>query len=379
MLTRCPSCQTLFRVTPEQLRAQSGRVRCGQCRHAFNAIDTLLEESATHPPHPPPVEPLAQLQTMEQVPEPVRSDAADKVTETPGSPDTPNVPDIQDAITTSPARPSWKTFWKTSPEPASTPGPKIEPETGAEPEPALPQAPPAAEAGESPAPTFWPEPESATPTASAPVIEIPEPAAAPETGPETEPAAESETEPETEPAPGAEAAHPASFFILAPPPPHRWPWRVGSLLALLTLAIQVTIAFRVELATRLPDTRPALIALCDLAGCEVGLPARADLIGIEASDLHPDPQHAEQLEVSVTLKNRAAFAQTWPHLELTLTDIADKAIARKVLAPAEYLPAPASKTALATGMPPNDEAAVSFIIATDGLAASGYRLYLFYP
>lgn len=145
------------------------------------------------------------------------------------------------------------------------------------------------------------------------------------------------------------------------------------------LALQMALAFRVELATMMPDARPTLIALCDLAGCEVGLPAKAELIGIEASDLHPDPQHAERLEVSATLKNRAPFAQTWPHLELTLTDTADKAIARKVLAPAEYLPAPTGKTILAAGMPANGEVAVSFIIAIDGLAASGYRLYLFYP
>ena len=45
MLTRCPNCETHFRVTAEQLKARSGRVRCGECQHVFNALDSLVEES----------------------------------------------------------------------------------------------------------------------------------------------------------------------------------------------------------------------------------------------------------------------------------------------------------------------------------------------
>ena len=44
MLTRCPSCATHFRVTPEQLKARTGRVRCGECQNVFNALDSLIEE-----------------------------------------------------------------------------------------------------------------------------------------------------------------------------------------------------------------------------------------------------------------------------------------------------------------------------------------------
>ena len=44
MLTRCPACETRFRVTAEQLKARSGRVRCGACQHVFNALDSLIEE-----------------------------------------------------------------------------------------------------------------------------------------------------------------------------------------------------------------------------------------------------------------------------------------------------------------------------------------------
>ncbi|MBK7765412.1 MAG: zinc-ribbon domain-containing protein [Sulfuritalea sp.] len=44
MLTRCPACATHFRVTAEQLKVRSGRVRCGACQQVFNALDVLIEE-----------------------------------------------------------------------------------------------------------------------------------------------------------------------------------------------------------------------------------------------------------------------------------------------------------------------------------------------
>ncbi len=52
MKTRCPECQTVFRVTPEQLKARAGKVRCGHCQAVFNALDSLLETPVA--PLPPP-------------------------------------------------------------------------------------------------------------------------------------------------------------------------------------------------------------------------------------------------------------------------------------------------------------------------------------
>jgi len=42
MHTQCPDCRTVFRVTPDQLRAADGRVRCGRCKEVFNANDNLV-------------------------------------------------------------------------------------------------------------------------------------------------------------------------------------------------------------------------------------------------------------------------------------------------------------------------------------------------
>jgi len=41
IVTQCPSCGTTFRVTPPQLQAHQGMVRCGHCAHVFDGFKTL--------------------------------------------------------------------------------------------------------------------------------------------------------------------------------------------------------------------------------------------------------------------------------------------------------------------------------------------------
>ena len=42
--TRCPACQTVFKVVPDQLRVSEGWVRCGQCSEIFDAALHLCQE-----------------------------------------------------------------------------------------------------------------------------------------------------------------------------------------------------------------------------------------------------------------------------------------------------------------------------------------------
>ena len=187
------------------------------------------------------------------------------------------------------------------------------------------------------------------------------------------------TEPGTEPLAGAEQVAAEDWSTTFPeplPPPRRWPWVIGSVLALVAMGLQAALVFRIELAVLWPQAKPVLIVLCNIADCEVGLPAKVGMVGIEASDLHPDSEHQGRLALTATLKNRAPFAQQFPHLELTLTDTADQSIARKVLAPTDYLP-PA--TSIANGMQPNADIMVAVGVDSGEMTASGYRLYLFYP
>ena len=48
LATRCPNCQSMFRVVSDQLKLRGGLVRCGSCRHVFDAISSLsyIDETA---------------------------------------------------------------------------------------------------------------------------------------------------------------------------------------------------------------------------------------------------------------------------------------------------------------------------------------------
>ena len=45
MITRCPACQTSFRVVPDQLRMSEGWARCGQCSEIFDAVLSLQDDA----------------------------------------------------------------------------------------------------------------------------------------------------------------------------------------------------------------------------------------------------------------------------------------------------------------------------------------------
>lgn len=314
MLTQCPACATTFRVTAAQIKAKSGRVRCGQCQHAFNALDTLRDALPTH------------IELPRQLPE-----------------KTTTIPTIETI---------------NQPEPQIAGG-LAEPDKLAASEYPIPPGTTGTE--ELAAPLFRAKIPSST------VIPPEKPGSSTEKTPTKE----------TLSAPPLDILLDGTFTHLPNPAASRtWPWIVGCILLLITLGTQAMVAFRTPLAKALPIAQPVIAALCRVVPCTTRLPAQADMISIESSDLHPIPAKPDHLAVSATLKNRATFSQQFPHLELTLTDIADKAILRKVLPPADYLH---PLTPIASGMLPNADIVINLVIDIAPLTANGYRLYLFYP
>ena len=124
-----------------------------------------------------------------------------------------------------------------------------------------------------------------------------------------------------------------------------------------------------------PVTRPWIEAACAQIGCSLSLPKDAALIQIIGSDLQAEPVGAGHLQLKITLGNRAAHAQAWPVLVLTLTDRTDQAQARRSFAPSEYLSDP---TLLASGIPAQSEHQLSLPLEVRNLTLAGYRLAISY-
>jgi len=142
------------------------------------------------------------------------------------------------------------------------------------------------------------------------------------------------------------------------------------------LAGQAVFHYRDALVARWPAAKPLLVEMCAVAGCAVRpLHEIADL-SIQSSDLQADPAHKGLLTLTATLRNRAAIALAYPHLELALTDAQDQVVVRRALAPAEYAGGTAD---VASGIAANGEVAVKLFIDASATTQTGYRLYLFYP
>lgn len=155
-----------------------------------------------------------------------------------------------------------------------------------------------------------------------------------------------------------------------------WTGIVIALMLSLALVAQAAYYFRVEIAARLPGLKPLLTQYCELLACTVALPQEAELIVIESSELEADPNHGNIVTLHVLVHNRAPYAQAYPNLELTLTDLQDQAVARRVLRPADYLKAGSSEH---SGVPSNRDLDIRLRLDTTDLKPSGYRLFLFYP
>ncbi|MDR1888833.1 MAG: zinc-ribbon domain-containing protein [Zoogloeaceae bacterium] len=323
--TRCPSCQTAFRVTPEQLLARGGKVRCGACQQIFNAGDYLLdaENPETKNLHFPRIQPEMTPKSTPLTP-----------------PQTP--PPLSEAQLTS----------FDDPDTTRAPEPIIDPVVD-------PIDAALAQQDDEDA-VFRSEISSLSPQ------EIRQ------LGREAGLVAPRDL---TE-VPGFSkwsdgiAGTPARTYAL-------WPFVLASVILALLLAAQLLYHYRGELARGKPGVQAAFSAF----GIEIPLPREAERISIDASELRPvtegdsdDPAaHSGRLQLTTTLKNQASYPQEWPHLEIALTDIYDTVLTRKVFKPDEYLPADAP-SAFAPG-----ETLVTLALSVGELQPSGYRLNLLYP
>jgi len=140
-----------------------------------------------------------------------------------------------------------------------------------------------------------------------------------------------------------------------------WLWALLSIILLLALAAQLVYSMRDRLAASYPEIRT------------VSLPRDTQQVIIRGSDLQTENDN--HLSLEVTLANRASYPMAWPVLELTLTDVEDQPLARRMFAPSEYLP---NSSMEAAGIQGRSEVPVKLQLQGKGLKAAGYRLRMFY-
>lgn len=159
----------------------------------------------------------------------------------------------------------------------------------------------------------------------------------------------------------------------------RWAAAAAVLAALLAL-LAAALLWRTELAGRVPALRPWLEAACAPLGCRVPPAKQLSALRIDGSQLQMPDAGTEDYLLTMTLRNEGRAVVALPAIELVLTDAQDRPLQRRVLMPADYLPAAhrARDPEGAAGLQAGAELPLQVRFRTRQ-AADNYRVSVFYP
>jgi predicted Zn finger-like uncharacterized protein len=388
LITRCPACGTMFKVVADQLKVSQGWVRCGHCTEVFDASAYLVPDDAwvLAPPALTPDDPAVtghdaplpaqggELQSGSS-PDPVESSTAPASGHDASAPDQFSLSapiaaqDEAQAPDDALNRASWKQARQDYPY-LETPSENLD-------------APPADESLRR---------ADLVHTASVEASAAQSPSLADSS------VADADLQPlevtHDERLDEVSFVRDARRKVFWKKPLVRGLLGMTSLLLVLALALQWVMHEKNTLAASQPQLAPLLQKLCIALNCEVRLPRHIASVVIDSSSfkkLGPDVYH-----LSFSLKNTGAIPLAMPFLEITLTDTRDRALVRRVLAPAQYGAGDgplAAHSALAGAVTmkvsdddeparsPPSAASASSAPSTPlaSLRVAGYRVLAFYP
>jgi len=410
LATRCPACGTTFRVVRDQLRISDGWVRCGRCSHVFDGAaelhdplsDPLPVTAPAVPAAETPAAPSAGIDFFSDALSRLQADGPAPAQRAPAEPSAwPSLDIPAPAWPASPVRedPTLDEVaeLEEEPVPMSALALPVPPDDGWARLPSLQwDAAPMAAAVTAPPPDLQEaEIEDAGPSAlrqsrlaalqaarAHRAAEAERPRAIDD---EAITLALTPSEPLAGDATGVPVFGIARSFRANPGaqpmrPPSRW-WprllRGFVLLALVLLLLaQVLYQQRDAIVARQPALQPWFAGLCERLGCQLSALRRIADVTIDGASFLREKE-GEGYQFSFTLRNRAAIPLAMPAVELSLLDLEERVVVRRVLRPAEY-GAPAVLAAHAERM----TQLPIVLVGEDASSASrvaGFRLDAFYP
>ena len=155
-------------------------------------------------------------------------------------------------------------------------------------------------------------------------------------------------------------------------------WLLASGCTLLVLALFVQLAyFNFDQWARMNQYRPYYAMVCEQLNCQ--LPSSYDVSQIRTTaspQVSSHPKFKDALSVDVLFMNHASYEQAFPKLELTFTDKNDKVMAHRLFLPREYLAGEASGL---TMMPTDTPIHIALEIQDPGPKANNYQVRFVAP
>jgi predicted Zn finger-like uncharacterized protein len=152
-------------------------------------------------------------------------------------------------------------------------------------------------------------------------------------------------------------------------------YSLASVFLIFFAALQSAYFMRTKLAVDHPQLKPILTQGCALLHCEISLPKELDFLAIDDSDMQEDENYEGVINFSSSLINNANHIQTYPNIELTLTNAGDQPVLRRLIKPNEYL---APEVKIDNGMRAHEEIRVKLAINASDENVAGYRVLLVY-
>ncbi len=145
---------------------------------------------------------------------------------------------------------------------------------------------------------------------------------------------------------------------------------LAAALALL-LAIQLAMAERDLIASRWPDVRPLLAALCSPWNCRIEPLRRIDRLAVESSGLTRIAD-GQVYRLAMVLRNRSDTALLLPAVDLSLTDSGGALVSRRILSPTDL-------GAMRPTIPAGQEMPLQALLMSADRPLTGYTIEIFYP
>ncbi len=406
--TQCPSCQTRFRVTEEQLGIAKGKVRCGNCMKVFNAVEHQIIPGRGEKSEASPGDTSSgDTTSLSDAPESGISEdnfifadnpeedaeegryagnrltfSDDELSDSFRSFDEREEADYPDAEAEAPdthVDESWaEAILQDDDRVPRDPPSSSEPEPESAPEPEL-----------TPEPEKQPEPTPELSLEEEPVFEHTETSAPAGPGPTRD------YDPFDDTADGSgfgfdEPERPDDSFHAEPPfrDLRREPVAVNSgrsgirkmvwsliVLALAGILVAQVTWFQFDRLSAIPELRPFYEKGCELAGCDLKPLINVEAIQSRKLVVRTNPENRSQLVVDAVIINRADFEQPFPAIALTFSNLNGDVVAQSLFTPGEYL---AGEGKELNAMPTDTPVRIAINIRDPGRDAVNYNI-LFRP
>lgn len=367
MYTQCPSCQTIFEVSAEHLKAANGDVRCGQCLNVFNALNNLSEEiplqkNESH------TEDVFQESGQASVFDEPSEQAAEEYA---GQPAMENQTESPPALIDDGEDPELSEFFSDVID-DTTEFTEVDFETRRKKDKPL-----------SPDGGFFYGGANEATIEKILMEQEPEERELDEFTLPSEPSPETTgesrvTEKAEDEKKGSQTSIPPQLLedlqsghLAQEKAASSRFWLTGSIVLMLVFVLQAVYFSRHDLA-RNPAYRPYLAKACEMIGCTINVKYDIKLIEIIGRDVRTHPSAENALIAGTTIINNARFPQPYPLLTLTFSSMTGTRLAERQFTPREYLK---SGTDIQAGMTPDLPVQVELELVDPGKDAVNFEFH----